>query len=137
MAGSPTLQLRSTPLLDQGGVKYPQAGRALPASQNYPDARMLNDYDWGGYLINELYPRKVFIDGRSDFYGDELMRDFRTVISVSPGWEDVLTEVRHRSHANQGGVPLSHRLDAEPDSWVRVFTGEYEVVFARADIAKP
>jgi hypothetical protein len=33
------------------------------------------------------------------------------------------------------GSPLSHRLDSETGYWVRVFTGEHEVVFARADVA--
>jgi hypothetical protein len=135
VAGSPTLQLRSTPLLDSG-VKYPQAGAQF-LSQNYPDQRMFNDYDWGGYLINELYPRKVFIDGRSDFYGDALLKDFRTVISVTPGWEDVLKKFDIEVMLIKDRSALSNRLDAEPDSWVRVFTGAKEVVFARADIAKP
>jgi hypothetical protein len=134
-AGSPTLQLRSTPLLDHG-VEYPEAGAHF-LRDNYPDARMFNHYDWGGYLINELYPRKVFIDGRSDFYGDGLLNDFNAVNTLAPGWEDILQKYDIEVMLIKADSPLSYRLDAEPESWVRVFTGESEVVFARADIARP
>jgi hypothetical protein len=136
VAGSPTQQLRAEPRLDHGSVKFPEAGARF-LQENYPDARMLNHYDWGGYLINELYPRKVFIDGRSDFYGPELMNDFLTLDTVAPGWEGVLEEHDIEVILIKDGSPLAYRLDDEPESWVRVFTGEYEVVFARTDIAKP
>ena len=34
--------------------------------KNSPDGKIFNHFNWGGYLIWELYPRyKVFIDGRS------------------------------------------------------------------------
>jgi hypothetical protein len=134
VAGSPTQQLRVEPLLDHGSVKFPEAGAHFVQAE-YPDARLLNHYDWGGYLINELYPRKVFIDGRSDFYGPALMNDFLTLDTVAPGWEDVLSRWDIGVVLIKDGSPLSHRLDEEPESWVRVFTGAYEVVFARADIA--
>jgi hypothetical protein len=134
VAGSPTMQLRSTPLLDNG-IKYPQAGAQF-LRVNYPEERMFNDYDWGGYLINELYPRKVFIDGRSDFYGDELMNDFRTVITLTPGWQDILKKYDIEVMLIKDNSVLSARLDDEPESWARVFTGEHEAVFARSDVAK-
>ncbi len=133
---SPTHQLRSEPLLNHGSVDYPQAGAAY-LQENYPEARMLNHYDWGGYLINEMYPRKVFIDGRSDFYGPELMNDFLTLDTVAPSWERVLEKHEIEVILIKDGSPLSSRLDAAPNLWVRVFTGEYEAVFARSDVATP
>ena len=123
-------------MLNHGSVDYPQAGAAF-LEESYPAARMLNHYDWGGYLINEMYPRKVFIDGRSDFYGPELMNDFLALDTVAPSWESVLLKHDIEVILIKDGSPLSSRLDSETDSWVRVFTGEYEVVYARTDIATP
>jgi hypothetical protein len=133
--GSPTHQLRADPLLDHGSVKFPEAGARFVQAE-YPDARLLNHYDWGGYLINELYPRKVFIDGRSEFYGPELMNDFLTLDTVGAGWEGVIEEYGVEVILIKDGSPLSHRLDAVPEDWTRAFTGEVEVVFARSDVAK-
>ncbi|MCK4489367.1 MAG: hypothetical protein KAU23_03855, partial [Anaerolineales bacterium] len=46
---------------------------------------------WGGYLLYRIWPEKlVFIDGQTDFYGEELTRKYEKVITLSPGWEDVL-----------------------------------------------
>ena len=50
-----------------------------------------NYFPWGGYLLYRIWPEKlVFIDGQTDFYGEELTRKYEKVITVSPGWEDVL-----------------------------------------------
>ena len=52
-----------------GAVPQPVAGAAY-IDQHYPGARIFNQYEWGGYLIDSLYPREsVFIDGRADLYG--------------------------------------------------------------------
>ena len=52
-----------------------------------------NYFPWGGYLLYRIWPEKlVFIDGQTDFYGEELTRKYEKVITVSLGWEDVLKE---------------------------------------------
>ena len=48
-------------------------------------------YDWGGYAIWKLYPQYlVFVDGRADLYGDNLLRQFKTAVELRTGWRDVL-----------------------------------------------
>src|SRR5205823_2144113 len=48
---------------------------------------------WGGYLIYRFDGRlKVFLDGRSDFYGRDLLETYSRVISVKQGWDKVLTQ---------------------------------------------
>jgi len=39
-----------------------------------PPGPLFNDFDWGGFLIATLPDYPVSIDGRTDLYGDELMR---------------------------------------------------------------
>ncbi|MGH7623629.1 MAG: hypothetical protein ACREMU_14905, partial [Gemmatimonadaceae bacterium] len=54
-------------------------------------ARILNGYSSGGYEIAELYPaHRVFIDGRSEFYGDAFLRDYLTLINTTVGWQALL-----------------------------------------------
>jgi hypothetical protein len=44
--------------------------------------------DWSGYVIYRLYPSvKVFLDGRSDFYGPQLGEEFSDIMSAKSGWE--------------------------------------------------
>jgi len=48
---------------------------------------------WSGYAIWRLYPRvRVFVDGRSDFYGPALDDQAVDILNVKSGWEDRLFE---------------------------------------------
>ncbi len=52
---------------------------------------MFNTYRWGGYLIWNMYPdQRVFIDGRADVMGQELMADWMRCHKLEPGWREVL-----------------------------------------------
>ena len=47
--------------------------------------------EWGDYLIYRLYPEvKVFVDGRSDFYGAEFNQKYVDVMNVKYDWEKTL-----------------------------------------------
>src|SRR2546430_17418900 len=35
---------------------------------------------------------KVFVDGRSDFYGQDLLETYAQVVEVKPGWDAVLKQ---------------------------------------------
>lgn len=109
---------------------YPEEGAAY-VREHLPGVRLLNDYTWGGYLIEELYPDgQVFIDGRADVYGPEPVRDYLTLVSTGPGWRDLLDEYRVEAVLLPPGYPLSYRLARDP-AWELVFEGEVEQIFVR------
>jgi hypothetical protein len=54
-------------------------------------SRVLSTDQWGDYLIYHLYPRqRVFVDGRSDFYGEALCKDYLILMNATHKWESVL-----------------------------------------------
>ncbi len=58
---------------------------ALPQS-----ARIYSSDSFGGYLIYRFQgARKVFFDGRSDFYGVDFLKDYLTLSTARPGWRDL------------------------------------------------
>ncbi|MGD0215740.1 MAG: hypothetical protein ABSB87_21160, partial [Terriglobales bacterium] len=71
--------------------QFPQQGVRFLRSGVYP-RNLFVYYDWGGYAIWNLYPEyRVFVDGRADLYGNELMRQsIRTVMDLRTGWREVL-----------------------------------------------
>jgi len=60
---------------------------------NPPEGNGFNYFPWGGYLLYQFWPeRSVFIDGQTDFYGEELTREYEQVITLADGWQDVFEE---------------------------------------------
>ncbi len=57
-----------------------------------PNQRIFTHDEWGDYLIYKLSPRgfKVFVDGRSDFYGGKFGQDYIDVLEVKYNWQQTL-----------------------------------------------
>lgn len=71
---------------------FPARAVAFLRSHPMPN-RLFVYYDWGGYAVWKLYPDyRVFIDGRADLYGDELIHQFRQVAELHAGWKQVLDQ---------------------------------------------
>ena len=54
--------------------------------------RILNKQDWGGYLLLAWPEQPVFLDGQTDFYGEELVRTHDQIMDMEPGWRAALAE---------------------------------------------
>jgi hypothetical protein len=70
---------------------FPERAVAFLQAGDYP-RELFVYYDWGGYAIWKLYPEyRVFVDGRADLYGDDLLgQGMNTVLDLKTGWRDVL-----------------------------------------------
>jgi hypothetical protein len=66
--------------------RLPVAASAVVASLPASARILASDY-YGGYLIYRFNgERKVFVDGRSDFYGTEFMEGYSRLTQLMPGW---------------------------------------------------
>lgn len=55
--------------------------------------RIFNYFPWGGYLLYRNWPQTlVFIDGQTDFYGEQLTRQYEQVLTLGAGWREVLSD---------------------------------------------
>ncbi|MEX2247250.1 MAG: hypothetical protein WEC75_11240 [Dehalococcoidia bacterium] len=110
---------------------YPVAGTQY-VQEHDTGQRLLVEYGWGGYVIHELYPdTKIFVDGRTDFYGNALMENYFTIYDAQPGWDLLLD----RYGVEVVLVPKRSRLAAAlaeaGSGWTLAFAGDIEVVFER------
>ncbi|HET7469308.1 MAG TPA: hypothetical protein VFJ81_06505 [Gemmatimonadales bacterium] len=71
--------------------------------------RMFNNFIWGGYLVHEWPEQRIFIDGATDFYGEELFKDYIRVNGLDPGWREILD----RWKVNMALIPPQSRLAHE------------------------
>lgn len=116
------------------GVNFPAAEfpvMAAAAVEKLPDsARLLAPDKYGGYLIYRFSGRrKVFFDGRSDFYGAGLMKDYIRLIEARPGWRD-LVNAWGFTHAL---LPNRYSLvdGLEHWGWKRVYRDDVATLLAR------
>jgi hypothetical protein len=87
---------------------------------------------WGGYLIYRFNGRlKVFIDGRSDFYGQNLLQTYDQVIAIKPGWDGVLNQYDVRFVLIPPDSPLASALQLRAD-WKRVYSDTRSSLYERA-----
>lgn len=92
---------------------------------------MFNDYGWGGYLMLTMPAHRVFVDGRNDFYGPDLVREFSSVNTVETNWETVL----HKYGVGWTILPRAHPLNvlfSLRRDWNLAYTDDVAAIYARA-----
>jgi hypothetical protein len=93
--------------------------------------RLFAYYDWGGYVIWKLYPReRVFVDGRADLYGDDLIDQFKTAVELRRGWQKVLEEWGVEAVLIPTSGPLAQALALQAD-WVVRYRDPKATLFLR------
>jgi hypothetical protein len=94
---------------------------------------VLNDLNWGGYLLYRLWPsQRVFIDSQTDFYGEAFIRQYAALVEGDAGWEARLKENGVTWVVLPPLVPLAHELRLEP-GWRVAFEDSTAVIFVRED----
>jgi hypothetical protein len=98
---------------------------------NPPAGPIFNHYDWGGYLIWRLYPStRVFIDGRADLYGQQLLDQFAAAYQFKGAWQQTLQQWNVETVLVPTGSALATGLRNSPgwtvayeDSQALILTG--------------
>ncbi|TXJ17581.1 MAG: hypothetical protein E6Q28_07910, partial [Afipia sp.] len=98
-------------------------------------ARVLNDYDFGGYLIWSGIP--VAIDGRTELYGERFMVELDDAMTLkSPdALFNLLTSQRIDATLLRRQTPAAQLLD-HVDGWRKVFADENAVAHVRDPSAR-
>jgi len=110
--------------------EFPAAAADFIRDQKPPQP-IFNEYVWGGYLIWRLYPDyRVYIDGRADVYGDELMKEFLAVNDGKPAWREPLENHGIRTVLVKPDAALVSLL-RQDGGWQNVFEDKQAVIFVR------
>jgi hypothetical protein len=109
---------------------FPQPAVAFLRSGDYPQ-RIFVYYDWGGYAIWKLYPEyRVFLDGRADLYGDDLLHQFKTAVELQNGWRDVLDKWNVDAVLLPPSCALAQALLLDPD-WHTTYSDSKAAILLR------
>ncbi len=91
---------------------------------------LFNNYNWGGYIIWELPQYPVFVDGRTDLYGDGLLREYLATLFARDGWRETLDEYDVNLVFVETAAPLANELRQEP-GWEEVYSDGMASIIVR------
>ena len=99
--------------------------------QSLPPGNLFTTDYWGGYMIYRFYPRvKVFIDGRSDMYSRDLLREYESLVNLEYSWKEVLSRHQIRWILLPANYGLSTALKQLPE-WQVVYDDHQAIIFVK------
>jgi hypothetical protein len=109
---------------------FPRGAIAFLQASSQPQ-KIFVYYDWGGYALWRLYPEyRVFVDGRADLYGDDLLRQFETTVLLHTGWKDILDRWDVDSVLVPPSTALAQALKLDPN-WHAAFVDPKAIIMVR------
>ncbi len=97
-------------------------------------ARVFTSDEWADYLIYRNWPRqRVFMDGRSDFYGPSIGNQYIALMQAQPGWERILARYGCDVVLVPARWGLAALLEADP-GWRLVAADGRAKLFRRAGL---
>ena len=94
--------------------------------------KIFNDFNHGGYLIYELYPRyQVFIDGRTTVHGEEVLNDYRSISILESGWLELLGKYKINAVLISNDSILGQTLRITP-GWQLIYADSSSVIYIRS-----
>ncbi len=114
---------------------FPEKAVEVLESGNYGE-RLFAYYDWGGYALFKLYPKyRVFIDGRADLYGDDVLHQFQDAAQARSGWKEVVDRWQLGAVLVPQNCALSQALMLAPD-WRMQYRDSQSVLLVRVAQAR-
>ena len=98
------------------------------------NGRLYHDFAWGGYLLYAWPQQRIYIDGGTDFFGEDLFREYSMIKAMAPGWRDRLEAHDVSLLLLRRESPVSHQV-ARDGTWSMWYCDSLAVVFRRSEAA--
>ena len=118
---------------------YPAGATLYLQSLSDPPRRLLNLYNWGGYLMLHAPEIPVFIDGRANtLYGERLYNEYRRVYRAGPGTDTILRKYRVDGVLAPPASPIVRALQRRRAAWKIAYADPVAVLLLprRATLAR-
>lgn len=93
--------------------------------------RLFNDFNWGGYLIGHLNaPYQVSMDGRTQVYGEDTLRQYRALLYLEPGWREFFARCAPDVILWPKKEPFARVVELLPD-WKKLYEDDLALIFVR------
>jgi hypothetical protein len=121
---------------DPNAFGYPVAATTY-LIEHYPNARVFNDYNYGGYLIYRFSqsdtPLKVYVDGREEMYGDAFLRHYFHVSWGYTGWKTSFEREGFTAAIMRTSMAVAPLIADDPD-WEIAWKNQSYVLFVKKSL---
>jgi hypothetical protein len=93
---------------------------------------LFNSYNWGGYLIFAAPDYPVYVDGRTDLYGDFVTDYARLYYDSADDLEAELASQNVNLVLVEKGAPITDAL-AESDNWTLEYEDDIAMIWVRSE----
>jgi hypothetical protein len=97
---------------------------------------LFSEFTWGGYLVYAWPEQKIFIDGGTDFFGEDLFREYAKIKHLSPGWRGLLEKWQISLLLLKRDEALTHEVTREA-SWNLLYCDSLAVLLRRSSTVPP
>ncbi len=118
--------------VDEAQREYLPVAAAEYLNENNPPGPMFNSYNWGGYLMLAAPQYPVFVDGRTDLYGNDFLREYLSAAVGGDNWRDLLAEYGINLVVVETNSGLALNLRAEP-GWRVAYSDDMATILVRED----
>jgi hypothetical protein len=94
-----------------------------------PGVNLFSEYGWGGYLSWSMRGNAIFVDGRTDLFGDEIIGEWMAVVQAEYGWHEILEKRQVDLVLLEVQRPVVSVL--EEAGWKELYRDEHSVLFGR------
>jgi hypothetical protein len=124
-----------------GALKYEFNDKIFPVAaveflkKEPVTGNMFNNDEFGDYIIFAAWPNYlVFMDGRSDMYGEKLGSAYLNVANVQPGWKEIVSKFDISWIIFDTHSALTAALRDQPD-WQPIYSDQVATIFVKKDAA--
>lgn len=105
-------------------------------------SRMLNAFDWGGYLIHRFSTsssdtppadRRVFVYGQATLMGNSLMQEIADVENAEPDWQSILARNQVDYVVERTDSAVTMALSVDPQ-WEEVYDDGFAVILVKRQV---
>ncbi|OJX41382.1 MAG: hypothetical protein BGO78_01220 [Chloroflexi bacterium 44-23] len=89
---------------------FPKQAISAISGHGIPSGNVLNSYGWGGYIHWKSNDIKVFVDGRTDLFGDEIIDDWIEMVYAGANWRQLIEKYQIEWTFLEKNSPINQTL---------------------------
>jgi len=107
-------------------MSFPKAATVSLENFDINNFRCLNSYTWGGYISWKIPEMRIFIDGRTDLYGEKIIQDWIEMVNGGETWKEKFDFYGINCVFLEKERPIVKKL--EENGWNEIYSDDLSII---------